>query len=144
MAFPSIPCQHPLTALLPFPAEVMRTVSADCQLFLINGPQQKIIHLPPLAICHRSTQRGLLTIWQHTCGKQSGETNFVSSLGKTKSSLNSRVWDTASFSHPNKKFMLVCLLFTVMKHEPFLLSSTVSSFFAILNKKERRIKGGND
>ena len=137
----AFPCQHPLKTLLAFPAEVMGTVSADGQPFLISGPQQKIIHLPPLAKSPGSTQTGLLTIWCHTCRKQSGETNFVSSLGKMQTSLNRRVWDTASFSHPSK-FMLLCLLFTVMQHEPFLFSNTISSF-AILNK-ERRIKRGSD
>lgn len=62
---------------------------------------------------------------------------------KMQTSLNWRVWDTISFSHPNKKLTLVCLLPTVTQCEPFVLSSTISSL-AILNKKERRIKGARD
>jgi len=39
--------------------------------------------------------------------------------------------------------MLIYLPSTVMEHEPLVLSRTISSFLANVNKEERKIKGGS-
>lgn len=83
--------------------------------------------------------------WRHGIileGNKAGKQFFASSLGKMQTSLNCRVWETASFKS-SKKFMLIYPPFTVAEHEPSVLARTISSLLTILNKKERWIKGGS-